>query len=526
MGWVIRQGMAVKFLSSFGGRVATGLVCVLVFGGGLLASAKPEASAKVVTYEEFGAIGDGMTDDLPAICKAHEHANENGLRVRTNPDATYHLGTKALTAVIQTDTDWGTSKFIIDDSKGVENNARALFEVRSRLEPVQLKIDRLARGQARLDVPVAQDCLVLVENKNRKMYIRRGLNQNVGTNQKEVFILRKNGVIEGVIDWDYDVVTQVIALPIDPDPLVVRGGIFTSIANQMKNEKGSSYWGRNIQIRRSNTEINGVTHRVTGETDIGQPYGGFLNVQRCASIVLRDCRIDARRTYMKIGSAGKPVPMGTYGYQASEVMDFRMIGCRMEDIHDRTRWGVTATNFMKNFLVEDCVLSRVDVHMGISGSYIIRRSTIGHGGINAIGRGRLLVEDSTLHGGSLVSFRSDYGSTWDGEVDIRNSRWLPPRANAAMFVMNNDGMHDFGYPCSMPRVVRIEGLEVEDSKIGTKHRGISFFNDPVGASGKTRPFPYRLTERLEVSGLRIASGLKPQISSNPELVKAIRYIAR
>jgi hypothetical protein len=52
---------------------------------------------------------------------------------------------------------------------------------------------------------------------------------------------------------------------------------------------------------------------------------------------------------------------------------------------------------MKNILVEDCVLSRVDVHMGVSGSYIIRRSTLGHAGLNAIGRGRLIVEDSTLH---------------------------------------------------------------------------------------------------------------------------------
>lgn len=64
-------------------------------------------SATVVNYEAFGAVGDGKTNDLPAICKAHEHANKNYLRVRTNPKATYHLGTKALTALIQTDTDWG-----------------------------------------------------------------------------------------------------------------------------------------------------------------------------------------------------------------------------------------------------------------------------------------------------------------------------------------------------------------------------------------------------------------------------------
>ncbi len=489
------------------------------------APANSEKQPNEVTYEAFGAVGDGKTDDLPAICKAHEHANENGQCVRSNPNATYHLGTKALTAIIQTDTDWGTSKFIIDDSKGVDDFRSALFEVRSRLKPVPLKIDRLARGQKRLD-PIPADCLVHVENKNRKIFIRRGLNQNSGTNQKEVFILRSNGVIEGGIDWDYDVVTRVIAQPIDPEPLVVRGGIFTNIANQMKQEKGSSYWSRNIQIRRSNTEINGVTHRVMGEGAIGQPYSGFLNVQRCANIVLRNCRIDGRKVYQKIGNAGKPVPMGTYGYHANGVVDLRMIGCRMDNIHDTTRWGVIATSFMNNFLVEDCVISRVDVHMGISGAYIIKRSTIGHGGINAIGRGRLIIEDCTLQGGRVVSFRDDYGSTWDGEVLIRNSTWIPSGANAVMFHVNNDGMHDFGYPCSMPNIVRIDGLKVEDSKHGKNHKGIVFFTDPMGKSSKIRLFPYRLTERLEVSGLKTSSGLKPRICENPEVAKAIRYVDR
>ena len=54
----------------------------------------------VVTYEAFGAVGDGVADDLPAICAAHAHANQHGLRVKSNPQATYQLGRRALTAVI------------------------------------------------------------------------------------------------------------------------------------------------------------------------------------------------------------------------------------------------------------------------------------------------------------------------------------------------------------------------------------------------------------------------------------------
>ncbi len=82
-----------------------------IFIGGSFA-----ASANTVGYEQFGAKGDGVADDLPAVVKVHAHANEHGLPVKSRPDATYHLGTKALTAIIATDTDWGTSRFIIDDS--------------------------------------------------------------------------------------------------------------------------------------------------------------------------------------------------------------------------------------------------------------------------------------------------------------------------------------------------------------------------------------------------------------------------
>lgn len=490
------------------------------------AIASPAEAISVVTYEEFGAVGDGVTDDLPAIQKAHAHANKQGLPVQSKPGATYHLGRQAITAVISTDTDWGTTRFIIDDSKGVENHRKPIFEVCSQLKSFPLKIERLTRGQTKLDLRPETDCLVYVENKNRKLFIRRGLNQNDGAVQKEVFILSKDGKIIGGIDWDYEVITKIEAQPIDTKQLIIRGGIFTNIANQM--EGGDfSYWARNIQIRRSNTVVLGVTHRVTGEKEHGHPYGGFLNISKCANITLRNCVIDGRKFYNKIGNIGKSVPMGTYGYQASLVVNLLMSNCRMDDIDDPERWGVSATNFMKNFVVEDCVLSRVDVHTGISGIYVIRRSTIGCNGINAIGRGQLIVEDSTLHGGNLIMLRGDYGSTWEGEITIRNSRWIPrsiPASGPVMFGMHNDGKHDFGYPCSMPHTILIDGLTLEDSKHPKQYKGSSFFDNPIAGTPENPPFPFALTEKIEIKNLKTASGILPRVSNNPELTKSITVV--
>ncbi|MDF7808333.1 hypothetical protein P4E94_12840 [Pontiellaceae bacterium B12219] len=493
------------------------ILCVLLLMGVSEGFSK-EAPREAVTYEAFGAVGDGVADDLPAICKAHAHANEHGLPVRSKPSATYHLGRKALTAVIATDTDWSTSRFTIDDTD-VENHKKPLFEVRSRLQPVEIEIDQLQRDQKQLNARPEQDCFVMVENKSKRVYIRRGLNQNSGSPQHDCFILRKDGSVATPVDWDYSVITKVVARPIDEHTLTLRGGVFTTFANRMKQEEGYNYWSRNIIISRSNTVVENLTHYVVGETDVGHPYSGFINVRECADITLKNCFASGHKKYSTIGSAGKPVSMGSYDYSMSNVVNLHMIGCRMNHILDRTRWGVIGSNFCKNILLEDCELSRMDVHQGVSGTYTIRRCTLGHMGLNAIGRGLLTVEDSTLYGRNLVSFRSDYGSTWEGDLVIRNCRWIPAGGSTVtpyMIGASNDGMHDFGYPCFMPRRIFIENLFVEDRHVPADYKGMYFFSnhdrkDPAA----DRPFPYRLTETLSVQGLETASGIAPRISPNP-----------
>jgi len=496
-----------------------------------LASNAP--SDDIVTYEAFGAVGDGVSDDLPAICKAHEYANAHGLSVKTRPDATYHLGSKALTAIIATDTDWNTSRFTIDDTQ-VENHRTSIFSVRSLLEPEKLSIDQLTRDQKQLEVRPKHDCHVVVTNRKIRRYIRRGLNRNSGTSQHDCFILHRDGSVEGDVDWDYDNVSRVEARPIDEKQLTLRGGVFTTFANRMKQEVGYNYWARNIKISRSNTEVEGLTHYVVGETAVGHPYSGFISISNCANITLRNCFATGHKTYSTIGAAGKPVSMGSYDYSANNVVNFHMIKCRMNHINDRTRWGVIGTNFCKNILLEDCTLSRMDTHMGVSGTYVIRRCTLGYMGLNAIGRGLLTVEDSTLYGNALINFRSDYGSTWEGNVVIRNCRWIPASGNRRspqMIYVRNDGMHDFGYTCFMPREITIDGLYVDDSNHPEDYQGMYFFSDPDGNNDRgddiepaDRPFPYARCQKVRVRGLTTASGKKPRVSPNAQIEKSIILI--
>ncbi len=484
-----------------------------------------------INYEDFGAVGDGVADDLPAICAAHEHANALGLAVQTNPSATYHLGSRALTAIIATDTDWSTSRFTIDDTQ-VEDHQLPLFELRSILSPIELQCDRITRGQKRLEARPDHDCFVFVENENRKRYIRRGLNQNAGVAQQDCFMLRRDGSVEGEPDWNYETVTHLEAYPIEEKQLTLRGGIFTTFANRMQQEVGYNYWERNIAIRRSNVEVVALTHYVAGETSTGHPYKGFIRVEKCANITLRDCFVSGHKTYSTIGAAGEPVSMGSYDLFAIHVVQLHLIGCRMNHICDRTRWGVIATNFCKNILLEDCTLSRMDTHMGVSGSYAIKRCRLGHTGINAIGRGLLTVEDSEIHGPAMICFRDDYGSTWDGDLVIRNCRWIPACGDTTwphLIRVTNDGMHDFGYPCSMPRTVTVDGLVVDDRNHPDGYSGMYLFTDPdvdYRPSGdstpmRERPFPYAPCQTVSVRGLTALSGKPPRMSPNSDMNQAV-----
>ena len=486
-----------------------------------------------VDYESFGAVGDGVADDLPAICQAHAHANAHGLPVRSRPDATYHLGRRALTAVIATDTDWSTSRFRIDD-RDVEDHKAPLFDVRSLLDPITLSVDRLARDQRQVDVRPDRDCVVRVEYAGRRRYIRRGLNRNAGRPQHDCFVLRRDGSIRGDIDWDYEHGGTVEAHPIDDATLHVRGGVFETFANDADNSGGYDYWGRNITVQRSNTEVVGLTHYVVGETSMGCPYRGFVSVHRCADVTLRDCWFTGHKIYQTIGAAGKPVSMGSYDVHANSVVGLRLVGCRMNHIRDRTRWGVIATNHCKDILLEDCHLSRMDTHMGVSGAYTVRRCTLGYMGLNAIGRGVLTVEDATLYGPSLVSFRGDYGSTWEGRVVVRNSRWVPACGDALtqvhLFAVHNDGMHDFGYPCSMPEQIEIDGLVVDDSNAPEDYEGPWLFTDPDAATDHDgelpteRPFPYAPTQRVTIRGLATASGKPLRTAPDAGLAAAVQVV--
>jgi hypothetical protein len=483
---------------------------------------------QVVRYEDFGASGDGVTDDIDAIVKAHDFANEHGLPVSANSGALYYIGGKEMTAVIQTDTDFGSARFIIDDTF-VENRQAHVFQVSSTLKSFHLEgISSLKRNQSKIDISLSDTCLVRVTDSHVKHYIRYGANQNRGASQTDIFLADQDGNVNPntPIIWDFDQITDITAQPIDTARLTITGGHFTTIANNAESKY--NYYGRGIAIRRSNVVVDGLEHHIRGEGEHGAPYGGFINISNCANVTVQNTVLTGHKTYRTIGAAGVPVSMGTYDISVNRALNVSFVNCsQTNDIKDRTYWGIMGSNYCKNLLFDKCTFSRFDAHQGVANA-TIRNSTLGHMGINAIGSGTFLVENTTVYGRTFINLRSDYGSTWRGNFVFRNCVFVPAcgqPVTASLIGGSYSGQHDFGYTCYMPERITMDTLHIDDTQHPENYPGPAIFvnfNRHFTDSSYVEKYPYIKTQKVILKNVTTASGKPLRLSDNPFMFKDVK----
>lgn len=481
---------------------------------------------KLVNYSDFGAVGDGKADDIDAIAATHAFANQYQIPVKANSKAKYYISGKGRTALIQTNTDFGDASFIIDDTQ-VENRNLPVFMVSSMLKPFKLKgITSLKKNQEKIDLKFNSTHLITVTNATVKQYIRFGANQNNGKAQTDIFIVDKNGNVDlnAPIIWDFNTITDITALPMDSTTLTLKGGRFTTIAN--KENSKYNYYSRGISIRRSNVVVEGLEHRITGEGETGAPYGGFINIGDCANVTVKNTLLTGHKVYTTIGAAGVPVSMGTYDLSVNKALNISFINCsQTNDINDSAYWGLLGSNYCKNLLYDGCSFSRFDAHMGVANA-TIRNSKLGHQGINAIGSGKFLVENSTISSRHLINLRPDYGSTWEGEFIIRNCTFKPSNIKLASLIGGAySGQHDFGYTCYMPEKITIENLRIDDSKYPTDYEGPAIFanfNPKMVDGAYQEKFPYVKTKEVNIKNLNILSGKPLRVSDNTYMFRDVK----
>ena len=474
-----------------------------------------------LSYEQFGAVGDGITDDFDAIIATHAEANRKKIAVKARDGAKYYIGGKDAYAVINTDVDFGNAEFIIDD-RAVKNRKLPVFNVESDELPFTPDIKSLKKGQTKVDFPHEGTVFVQVKNANKPIFIRKGLNKNNGSPTQDIFTVDADGNVLTEINWDYDEITFAEAKRIDDAPITVEGGVFTTISN--REEAKYDYFSRNIVITRPNVTIRGIKHYMKDVPEEAAPYAGFIDVKGTANIKIIDCLLTPRFIYWTESKVpGEKVAMGSYGMGFSASVNVLCRGVTQTvDIHDTRYWGLVCSNFCKHLTFEDCNISRFDAHQGVS-NVTLKNCTFGHQCVRLIGFGTAYIENCHIYGSQFILLRSDYGSAFYGDLIIKNSVWHPTRTGRLYSISaHNTGDHDFGYVCRMPEIT-LDGFAIDDERAQDAEIYI-LPNYHTEYTGKDLPHPYQTPKTLKMRNVWRTSGERIGILENPAQYKDLTVI--
>ncbi len=470
--------------------------------------------ASVINYDDFGAKGDGKTNDYKAIYEAHVKANAGGQLVTATAGKTYYLespvvGGTPVSIPVMTNVNWNGAKFIVDDRKigakeGNKNNNdswnRPVFSVQSDFGSAILRennanqkkildkiiADGLNRDTKKIDLGdgFKYGALLITSNEKHNLYRRKGYGAYAGVSMTEVIVIDKDGNVspDTPIAYDYIALSSLEILKLDGlEPITLENGEFTTRASQYNcirmvdgvRDTVSPYISRGIVVNRSYTTVKNVTHKVTDEAQwsdcvnssgeilfVGSTYRGFYYAERCSDVLFEDCVVTGRRCYRRPAKSGDGTG-GTYDLGGDTANNITFKGCTqtnfwitVSDLNSghvitpakegdqgaqscmeifptqaktddggevgyQMYWGVGGTNLCKNFVYEDCMLSRYDAHEGLYGGKIIN-STVTT--IALTGGGEMLLKDSRIFptGTNVFTLREDYGSPWNGSITIDN----------------------------------------------------------------------------------------------------------
>ena len=437
-----------------------------------------------IKYSDFGAKGDGKTDDYEAIRATHAYANEWGHTVIADRGATYYIGSgHTKSATIQTNTNWGDAKFIIDDSQisadNVSERQLNIFGVAPTNRGGKsysaanndLPITELYRGATNIGFAPGFTALVRITHSSHINYIRQGGNKNSGALQTECILVDKDGnIMEGTDpSWDYDSISKVDVTRADDAPITIQGGHFTTIYNQAPS-KYTSY-ARGIWVYRSNVTVKNVKHLIIGEGEHGAPMSGFTIASYANNVTFDGIEYDNPKSFYTEGSGGSTVVMGSYEIAANYCTNITWQNCTQVDFwaDDEKTYakagGLMGTNNCKNMNFINMVVSSFDIHGGGQNITIIG-GQIEH--INCIGTGKLYMEDTIVHAmyqSCAIILRSDYGSLWRGDATFKNVTLKTGDKQSVALFRAGWVNHDYGYQSQMPTNVYVEDLKI-DSNIG------------------------------------------------------------
>lgn len=478
-----------------------------------------QTGVKYVTYEDFGAKSDEGFDNYQVMKATHEYANQYDYEVRATLDV-YHIYKleETDTILIKTNTNWNNAKIIIHDEDILNKETRnsVIFRIENDKKNIVIE-DSVILSEISINKSTYRiqqlsgygDALCIVYNDNKKQYIRSGDNGNDGAAQCDFFRIDNEGNVLNEIQWDFENITKIRIISIPDQTLIVQNGNFETILPEEDYEQSSGYYNRNIQCNRSNTIIKNVNHSVDNKEKIGGPYYGFIKLSYVSDVKLLDSELYSHKYISK----------SNYDLILEYAINITIENVTSNDVEDSQRWGITGTNYVKDIIYRNCKLNRIDAHCGVR-NLTIEDSIIGVKGLGLVGSGELNLNNVTRIGGnSFVELREDYGSTWNGDINITNCTLSGTRSNRIISFKTtyDDGeLHDYGYDLYLPNVY-IDGLKIEDENISADYENLYVFyngSSETGVENGDMRNNYNLPQNIIIKNYETTSGRKLKLFYN------------
>ena len=210
-----------------------------------------------------------------------------------------------------------------------------------------------------------------------------------------------------------------------------------------------------------------------------------------SDISISDCNLYALKTT-------KVSPNSTYDFIIDKSVNLNINNVKIpENQLSGSYWGVIATNYVKDITFNNCRLNRIDSHKGAN-NLTISNTVIGDKGLTLIGGGKLRISNTTVSGTpQFINLRSDYGSLWNGSIEISNSTFIPNTTTPSLISMqvafDNNLIHNFGYDLVIPNVTvtnfniqkSVTNFPIYDnSKTGLLNGNLSLANNYTGGKFK------------------------------------------
>jgi hypothetical protein len=379
----------------------------------------------------------------------------------------------------------------------------------------RLEEEGIKPGVERIDLKLDSwdgELMIIPYNDSHNVYRRRGYSAHSGQPMHEVIIIDSEGNVsdETPIMFDYTSLIYIDVYKLDPtSKITVKNATIETIdshINHMQTLDGgatdynSAYKARGINVTRSYTTVENITHIVSGGFDMNERAAGYQGAAshgmfRAAyanEVIFKNCIIPGRQAYGNHSSYnfgglcvnkivldhciqpnfwvrivdGKLVPSEEYVDGAyTSVSTVKIDGVSL-----RLHWGVGGTNYCKNMEYYDSKISRFDAHQGLYNGKIIRSET---NCISITGYGDMIIEDTKWYQYAddipLAFLRADYGHHWDGDITIKNTDAylydLTSVTPTLYLVHHRYKNWYYGYTTAFPNLI-VDNLGVYSTKTG------------------------------------------------------------